>query len=135
MARARSGRRPQARRPRDQRGVSESVQYALIWPVLLLATLGVIQAGIWVHGHNVAVRAAQAGADIARGTEGSAGEAEAVAAGIARSGGLAAVQVAVARGAATVEVTVRGSAPFILDLPLGRIVESASAPTERATNP
>jgi Flp pilus assembly protein TadG len=123
------------RRLRDERGLSESVQYAVIWPVLLLTTLGIIQTGIWVHGHNVALRAAQAGADIARGTSGSAGEAESLSAGIARSGGLSQVQVGVTRGAATVEVTVTGTTPFILDLPLGRISESAAAPVERVTRP
>src|SRR4051794_18424719 len=123
------------RRLRNERGLSESVQYAVIWPVLLLATLGIIQAGIWVHGHNVALRAAQAGADIARGTSGSTGEAEALSTGIARSGGLSGIQVGVARRVATVEVTVSGTTPFILDLPLGRITESAAAPVERVTRP
>lgn len=38
-------------RMRDERGLSESVQHAVIFPVLMLLTLGVIQAGIWIHGH------------------------------------------------------------------------------------
>ena len=54
--------------PRSDRGVSESVQYALIWPVLMLATLGIIQSGIWLYSRNVALRAAIAAADTARGT-------------------------------------------------------------------
>ena len=122
-------------RARDERGLSESVQYALIWPMLMLVTLGIIQAGIWIHGHNVAVRAANAAADAARGSRGSAGEAEQIAAGIARSGGLKAVSVGVHRGASSVAVQVSGTVPMIFDLGLGRITETASAPVERATNP
>ena len=68
------------RRPADERGVTESAQYALIWPVLLLVTLGIIQAGIWIHGHHVANRAAHAAADVASGSYGSAGEAKQIAA-------------------------------------------------------
>lgn len=122
-------------RVRDERGLVESVQHAVIWPVLLLVTVGIIQAGIWVHGHNVALRAAQAGVDAVRGSYGSVGEAGQVAGGIARGGGLAAVDVRVSRGTATVQVTVTGTAPAILDLGLGRITETASAPVERVTTP
>jgi Flp pilus assembly protein TadG len=122
-------------RRRDERGLSESISYAVIWPALLLVTVGIIQAGIWVHGHNVAVRAAQAAADVTRGSYGSAEEARQVAYGIARSGGLSGVDVDVASGAGTVQVTVSGDAPFILDLSLGRITESASVPLERVSSP
>lgn len=123
------------RRPADERGVTESAQYALIWPVLLLVTLGIIQAGIWIHGHHVANRAAHAAADVASGSYGSAGEAKQIAAGIARSGGLEEVAVTVSTNAGRVEVTVAGRTPTMLDLPLGRISETAAAPIERVTRP
>lgn len=126
---------PVARRPRNQRGITESVQFALIWPMLLLVSLGIIQAGIWVHGHNVASRAANAAADAASGSYGTPGEAQRIAEGIARSGGLSDVSVSVSTGAAQVNVSVAGTAPTILDLPLGRIHETASAPVERVTRP
>lgn len=113
----------------------ESAQFALIWPMLLLVSLGIIQAGIWVHGHNVANRAANAAADVASGSYGSSAEARQVAEGIARSGGLTAVEVSVSAGGTSVEVTVAGAAPTMLDLPLGRIHETASAPVERVTRP
>lgn len=119
----------------DERGVTESAQYALIWPVLLLVTLGIIQAGIWIHGHNVANRAANAAADVASGSYGSTGEAKQVAVGIARSGGLQGVAVTVSTNADRVEVTVAGRTPTMLDLPLGQIRETASAPIERVTRP
>jgi TadE-like protein len=126
---------PQERLVRSQRGITESAQYALIWPMLLLVTLGIVQAGIWLHCHNVANRAANAAADAASGSYGSPGEARQIAEGIARSGGLSGVQVSVAAGRGSVEVTVVGSAPTLLDLPLGRIHETASAPVERVSRP
>ena len=51
----------------------------MIWPLLLLVSLGIIQAGIWIHGHNVATRAANAAADVASGSYGSAAEATRIA--------------------------------------------------------
>lgn len=119
----------------DQRGVTESAQFALIWPLLLLVSLGIIQAGIWIHGHNVANRAANAAADAASGSYGSTGEARQIAEGIARSGGLEGVSVTVAISASQVDVTVVGTTPMMLDLPLGRISTTASAPVERVTRP
>ena len=34
------------------------MQFAVVWPLLALLTLGVIEAGLWLHGRNVAQRAA-----------------------------------------------------------------------------
>lgn len=126
---------PSRRQAGDRQGITESAQFALIWPVLLLVSLGIIQAGIWIHGHNVATRAANAAADAASGSYGSAGEARQIAEGIARSGGLDGVVVSVSSGAGSVQVSVAGRAPSLLDLPLGQIHETASAPVERVTRP
>lgn len=120
---------------RGERGLSESVQYALIWPVLMLATLGIIQAGIWLHGRNVALRAASAAADVARGSHGKVAEAEAVATGIAQSGGLKQVNVTVDRSSTSVAITVRARPVLILDLGLGSLAATASAPVERVSQP
>ena len=119
----------------DQRGVTESVQLALIWPLLLLVTLGVIQAGLWIHGRQVALRAAAAAVDVASGREGSAGAASDVASGIARSAGLDAVDVEIQTSATQVRVVVSGQMPALLDLPLGQIRESAAAPRELVSDP
>lgn len=121
--------------PRNQRGVTESAQFALIWPLLLIVSLGIIQAGIWIHGHNVVNRAANSAADAASGSYGSTGEARQIAEGIARSGGLEGVTITVSTSADRVDVTVEGTTPTMLDLPLGRISETASAPIERVTRP
>lgn len=119
----------------DERGMTESVQLALIWPLLLLVTIGVIQAGIWIHGRQVALRAAVAAADVASGSSGSSGAARELATKIARSAGLNSVAVDVDTSATTVRVVVSGTMPAILDLPLGRIAESAAAPRELVSTP
>lgn len=119
----------------DERGLSQSVQYAVLMPTLMLVTLGIIQAGVWVHGHNVAVRAAQTGADLARGSYGRAGEAQERAGELAVVGGLRDVRVTVMRGTDRVDVTVSARAPLIFDVGLGQIAETASAPRERVTPP
>lgn len=121
--------------PRDERGLSESVQFAVVWPVLMLVTLGILQAGLWLHGRNVAQRAATAAVDTARGSAGSVDAARAAAADLARSGGLDGVSVDVVRGATDVSATVTAASPLLLDLGLGRLRESAAAPLERVTPP
>jgi hypothetical protein len=121
--------------PRDQRGLSESIQLAVVWPVLMLLTLGIIQAGIWLHARNVAERAATAVVDVARGADGSSGSAEELGDDLARAGGLTDVSVTVVRGPTKVSARVSGTAPLILDLGLGGISETAAAPLERVTPP
>jgi Flp pilus assembly protein TadG len=120
---------------RNERGLSESVQFALVWPVLMLSTLGLLQAGLWLHGRNVAQRAATAAVDTARGTTGTVGAAQEVASDLARSGGLNDVSVDVVRGSTAVTATVTANAPLLLDLGLAALRESAAAPVERPTPP
>jgi Flp pilus assembly protein TadG len=120
---------------RDERGLSESVQWAVLWPLLLLVTLGIIQAGMFLHGRNVAQRAATAAVDAARGSYGSAAEAEQLGVTIAGSGGLRSISVRVRRTGTTVRADVSAYPPMIFDLDLGRINETAAAPLERVTQP
>ena len=120
---------------RDERGLSQSVQYAVILPTLMLTSLGIIQAGLWIHGHDVAIRSANGATDVARGSYGTSSDARALAMKLAEAGGLQDVQVDVTRGAARVDVTVTAKAPLIFEVGLGRISETASAPLERVTPP
>jgi Flp pilus assembly protein TadG len=122
-------------RARDERGLSESVQWAVLWPALMLLTLGIIQAGIFLHGRNVSQRAATAAVDAARGSYGSAADAQHLAANIANSAGLKDISVRVQRSGTTVSAEVSATAPMIFDLRLGRITETASAPLECVTAP
>jgi Flp pilus assembly protein TadG len=123
---------------RDERGLSESVQWAVLWPLLMLVTLGIIQAGIFLHGRNVAQRAATAAVDAARGSYGSYGsaaDAEQLGTTIAGAGGLRNISVRVQRTGTTARADVSAYAPMIFDLDLGRIDETAAAPLERVTQP
>ena len=122
-------------RARNERGLSESTQWAVMFSLLMLLTLGIIQAGIYLHGRNVAQRAATSAVDVARGSYGTIGEAEELANDIARSGGLRDVSIRVSRGATSVTADVSGNAPAILDIGVSHIHEIASAPLERATQP
>ena len=120
---------------RDERGLSESVQFAVVWPVLMLVTLGLLQAGLWLHGRTVALRAATAAVDTARGTAGSVDAAQQAATDLASAGGLDDVLVQVTRGPTAVTATVTAASPMLLDFGLGPLRESATAPVERATSP
>jgi Flp pilus assembly protein TadG len=120
---------------RDERGLSESVQWAILWPLLMLLTLGTIQAGIFLHSRNVAQRAATAAVDAARGSYGTASDAQHLAETIASSGGLEHISVRIQRTATSASADVSGNAPMIFDLGLGRITETATAPLERVTRP
>jgi Flp pilus assembly protein TadG len=120
---------------RDERGLSESVQWAVLWPALMLVTLGIIQAGIFLHGRNVAQRAATAAVDTARRSYGTPADAQHLAETIASSGGLRNISVRVQRTGTTVSAEVSAHAPMIFDLNLGRINETATAPVERVTQP
>ena len=120
---------------RDERGLSESVQFAVVWPVLMLVTLGVLQAGLWLHGRDVAQRAATAAVDTARGSTGTAEAAREIGTELARSGGLDGVTVEVVRRGTDVSATVTAESQLLLDVGLGRLRESAAAPLERVTPP
>jgi hypothetical protein len=82
-----------------------------------------------------AARAASAGVDIARGSHGNTTEARDASVRVATAGGLDDVTVETHRSGTQVQVVVSGRAPLMLDLGLARIIEQASAPLERATQP
>jgi Flp pilus assembly protein TadG len=99
------------RRGGDQRGLAASAQLAVAFPLLLLITLGVIQAGVWLHGRNVTQRAAVAAVDVARGSYGTVADAEQRGREIAAAGGLREVSVQVSRGPDGVTADVRAGPP------------------------
>jgi Flp pilus assembly protein TadG len=107
----------------------------VVFPLLMLLTLGIVQAGFWLHARNVAQRAATAAVDVARGSYGSAGEGEQRARDLTAAAGLTDVVVRVDRGPQRVTASVSGHATLVLDLGLGTVVETASAPRERVSNP
>lgn len=118
-----------------QRGLSNSVQWAVLFPAVLLCTLGIIQAGVWVHGRNVAIEAANTAADLSRSLGADDGAAQSAAQRIAAVGGLSDVNLRIERGATEVNVTFTGRIPMFFDVGLGAITEQAHAPVERVTTP
>lgn len=119
----------------DQRGLSSSTQLAVVFPLLMLLTLGIVQAGLWLHARNVAQRAATAAVDVARGSYGTAGDGEQRARALAGAAGLTDVVVHVDRGPQQVTAVVTAHATLVLDLGLGTVEETASGPRERVSVP
>ena len=115
----------------SERGVSESTQWALLIPALMLVVLGTIQAGIWLHGRNVASQAASAAAEQVAWGRGSDSDAQAMARRITGAGGLQAADVRIDRQGGNVRVVVTAQAPLIIDLGLGSITEHALMPLEQ----
>lgn len=116
----------------SERGVTESTQWAMLIPALMLVVLGTIQGGIWLHGRTVVANAASAAAEQVAWGRASDGEAAALGRRIADSGGLLGAQVRVDRSSGTVRVTVTARAPLIIDLGLGTVSEHALMPIEQA---
>ena len=113
----------------DQRGLTESLQWAVLWPVVMLLVLGTVQLGVWWHARLTLSAAAATAADMLSVERTSPASAQAAALNVASA---EAVSVSVSRGARQVDVVVRGSAPLVIDLGLGRIEATASAPRELA---
>lgn len=119
----------------SERGTAESTQWALLFPALLLLTLGLVQTGIWLHGRSVVANAAALVADLEaeRGTsrEGSVAAGER----LARAGGATDVSFRIGRAADTVTVTAVATIPVFFDVGQGTITERAVRAAERVTTP
>lgn len=120
---------------RGERGLSDSVQWAILVPVILLTVLGLIQVGIWMQGRSVASNAAVAGAEEAALLGAGPDSAREVAQKIADDGGLKDTHVDVEVRTTTVRVSVKGRMPSFLDLGLTAVDEGATRPRERVTQP
>ena len=114
----------------SERGVSESAQWALLIPVLMLVVLGSIQAGVWLHGRNVASQAAAAATEHVAWDRGSDTDAAAMARRIADAGGLTGAAVRIERSPGAVRAVITARVPLIIDLGLGAVTEHAVMPLE-----
>lgn len=127
---------PPSRRLRGlERGLTNSLQFTVIVPALMLATFGLIQAGLWLHARNVAAEAVTAAADVARDYDDDPTAARDAARRIAVVGGLTDVRLTMSRQPDSVSVTMVAKPPVIFPLGFGRITETATAPVERVTRP
>ncbi|QIK72291.1 pilus assembly protein [Propioniciclava coleopterorum] len=120
---------------RDERGVTDSVQWAILLPAVLLSVLGIIQVGLWAHGRTVATNAAVAAAERAALYRASTADARATAARVAQHGGLVDLEVSLVESADQITVRVAGRMPTFFDLGQTRVEEQASRPRERVTRP
>lgn len=119
-------------RVRDERGYSESVQWAMLTPLVMLLLLGAIQVGVYWHGRNTVLHAAAAAAEAESVYRGAPGSGQRAAETIAAAGGIHGVTVAVNRGAERVDVIVTGTVPLLVDLGMSEVSQRASSPMERA---
>lgn len=115
--------------------MTDSVQWAILTPLLLLTVLGIIQAGLWLHGRTIASNAAIAAAEEAAVLGAADTNASAIAHRIADAGGLVDLAVTVDRGTERVRVVVSGRMPTFVDLGQTRVSEQATRPVERVTQP
>ncbi len=114
---------------RSERGASESLQWAIILPGLLLCVLGLVQTGVWLNGRQVLHSAAAAAAE-AESVVGAAPGSGARAAREVAGSTVVDLQVAVVRSAARVDVTVTGRVPIFFDVGQGVLSASAGAAVE-----
>lgn len=120
---------------RPDRGMSGSVQWAILVPVILLTVLGAIQVGLWAYGRTVASHAAIAAAEEAALLGASEAGARALGTEIASGGGLTDIQVQLVVDANNARATVRGRMPTFVDLGQTRVSEQATRPREQVTRP
>ncbi|MGV9237212.1 TadE/TadG family type IV pilus assembly protein [Streptomyces nigra] len=124
------------RRWRQDRGEA-SLQMAIVFPFVLLATVAVVQACMWYYARQIALTAAREGVTTARAYESTPAEGAARARDVlARSAGdsLSGYTVFVSSDGQRVRVEVSGTAlSMIPGLPGLQITQSASGPVERWT--
>ncbi|MFM9632589.1 MULTISPECIES: TadE/TadG family type IV pilus assembly protein [Streptomyces] len=134
--RLRSWRR--ARRRHDDRG-DTSIQMAIVYPFVLLATIAVIQASMWYYARQIALTAAREGASAARAYK--AGPADGTARAhevLERAAGdsLNGYSVSVTSNGQRIQVQVSGTAMSMIPGISGlQVSQSASGPVERWTVP
>ncbi|MBQ0953797.1 MULTISPECIES: TadE family protein [Streptomyces] len=126
------------RRRADDRG-DASIQMAIVFPFVLLATIAVIQASMWYYARQIALTAAREGVTAARTYQ--AGPADGTARArqvLERTAGdsLRSVSVSARSDGERVRVQVSGTAQSMIPgVPGLTITQSASGPVERWVQP
>ncbi|MGW2650912.1 TadE/TadG family type IV pilus assembly protein [Streptomyces sp. NPDC001393] len=128
----------QGRRWRDERG-DTSIQMAIVFPFVLLATVAVIQASMWYYARQIALTAAREGVSAARAYQSSPADGAAQARNVlGRTAGdsLSGYSVSASSDGQRVRVQVSGTAlSMIPGVPGLQVTQSASGPVERWTVP
>ncbi|MCX5251957.1 pilus assembly protein [Streptomyces sp. NBC_00201] len=128
----------QGRRWREDRG-DTSIQMAIIFPFVLLATVAVIQASMWYYARQIALTAAREGLTAARAYDSSPADGAAQARTVlGRTAGdsLRGYSVSASSSGQRVQVQVSGTALSMIPGVSGlQVSQSASGPVERWTVP
>ncbi|MFE9976203.1 TadE/TadG family type IV pilus assembly protein [Streptomyces hirsutus] len=128
----------QGLRWRDDRG-DTSIQMAIIFPFVLLATVTVIQASMWYYARQIALTAAREGATAARSYQSGPADGTAQARSVLeRTAGdsLRGYSVVAGSNGQRVRVEVSGTAMSMIPGVSGlQVTQSASGPLERWTVP
>ena len=115
---------------RSARGLSESVQWAVLTPLVLMVLLGLIHAGVLMHGRGVAGQAALAGAEAQSLSGSGPGVGERVAREVAEAGGLRSVDVQAGQEGGNARVEVRAHVDSFMTAGLTRVASIAWQPVE-----
>ncbi len=118
----------------NERGISESLQWAILMPLVLLTMLGTIQAGIWLYGRSVVQSAAVLAAEQAAWLHPASDPKEA-AVRLAERSGVQGVAVKVIASGADVRAVVSGQVPMFFDVGQSHVEGSATRPRERVSVP
>lgn len=118
---------------RGDRGLSDSLQWAIATPLIMLCVLGTIQGGLLLHGRSTVRQAAAAAAEVEAVSQPGSNGASATAQRVAQAGGLTAISVQVNRSLTAVDVVVVAAVPVFFDIGQGQVSGHASMPRERET--
>lgn len=119
----------------DERGLSESVQWTVLTPLILMIVLGILQLGLWGYGRTVALNAAAAGAEEASPQSATTAQGADVARSIALAGGLSDLQVRVVLSGDDVVATVAGRMPGLIEVGVTKVEARVTRPKEQVTVP
>lgn len=114
----------------SQRGMSESVQWAVLGVALMTTLLGMTEAALVLHGRSVAVGAALAGSAAQAELLASSDAGRKIASERALSGGLVAVEVAVFWAPDSVTVRVDADVPTFIGWISPRVQAESTRPLE-----
>lgn len=119
----------------DERGVSDSTQWALLTPLVLFLILGILQLGLWGYGRTVVANAAGAAAEEAAPMGATAANGEEAARAILSSAGLSEVTISVSVDGEQVVADVSGHVPGLVDLGTTGVSAQVTRAKERVTQP
>lgn len=118
-------------RRRSDRGATESLQWTLLVPVVMLSVLGIIQAGVLLHGRDTARQAAMAAAEAQAASGAQSGIAARVGQQVAAAGDLHDVRVSTADRGGFVTVEVTASVAVFFDIGQHQVHAVATVPKEQ----